>query len=93
MSRPQLTQSQLDIARAALAELDLLFLARLELNKSAVALMGIFDGYALPLPPALQSFNEFTDAGALAQGINEFAELIQRAQVVPAELPAVELAA
>jgi hypothetical protein len=96
MKHPTISPLQKRIAVAALAELRMLYCQRLDRMQSVIALLGVFDGFALPVPAALSEPGAFDDIAALGAGLDEFAEFIERAQVIdaPAESPApLELAA
>jgi hypothetical protein len=90
MSRPQLTPAQLDGARAMLAELRRLYEMRLSCMAVGLGVLEIADAHALPLPAALLSEKggDMDSPGSLANAIAETSAMIERAQVVPAELKA-----
>jgi len=86
-ARPQLTPMQLLAAQAALVELRALYNARLDHMRAVLALLGAFDGYCVPVPASLPDAGSFCSLAALSAGMDELAGFIERAEIVPAEVP------
>jgi len=81
-ARAQFTPTQKRIAVALLAELRGMYVARLDHMQSVIGVFLTADLYLLPLPASLDSVEAFESIDALSAGMDEFAGLIERAEIV-----------